>query len=85
MQVSDAVGVLITSKGEPLTPSDQVLASLALDLARRLDDPAADDRHAAGLAKELRTTVAQLSGGADVDAFAELAARLSAPVGDATH
>jgi hypothetical protein len=82
--VTDSVAALITSKPQPLSPDDQVRASLALDLARRIDAPDTEARFIAGLARELRATTDDMAGGADVDAFAEFVARLSAPVVDAT-
>lgn len=80
-----AVRELIASKPSPLSPEDAVRAAVAVDLATRVDSGEVDDRFIAGLCRELRATVGDLSGGADVDAFAELAARLSAPVVDAPN
>ena len=69
-------------KRPPTTESGQVMAELARNLADRLDGDC-EDRYAAGVAKELRTTVDALdSSGGTADAFDELAKRLSAKVGN---
>jgi hypothetical protein len=81
MSTTAAVRLLIESKGSPLSPADAVLAALALDLAERLDRGEVDDRAVAAVSRELRATVADLSGGDDVDDFAALASRLSSPLG----
>ena len=83
--VTASVAALITAKPHPLSPEDQVRASLAIDLARRIDAPDAEDRFVAGMARELRATIDDMAGGADVDAFAELAARLSPKVGNSKN
>ncbi|MGB0890644.1 MAG: hypothetical protein ACPGWS_10210 [Solirubrobacterales bacterium] len=68
----------------PSTDRAQVLADLARNLADRIDD-GCEDRYAAGVAKEFRTTVDALDSlGGTTDAFDELAKRLSAKVVDAT-
>lgn len=66
----------------PVTDRAKVLAEMARNLADRLDG-GVEDRYAAGVAKELRSTVDALdAAGGTADAFDELAKRLSAKVGD---
>ena len=61
----------------------EVLAGLALDLAKRIDD-GVEDRYLASVAKELRATVDALTTEASAsDAFERLERALSATVGNA--
>ena len=81
MSLRESVAELVKNAPPP-TDRARVLADLAEVLAGRLDD-GCDDRYAAGVAKELRSTVDALEAAGGVsDAFDELAQRLSATVGD---
>lgn len=63
-------------------PMGESLAQVALELARRLDDP--DERAPAAVAKELRATLIELAEGI-VDDADDFAAGLSAPSRDETE
>ena len=62
-------------------PMGEALAELAYELARKVDVGLDDDRALAGIAKELRSTLAELAR-LGVDGDDDLDAELSAPVRD---
>jgi hypothetical protein len=77
------VEVAVLADLQSLGVTDSALGQVALALARELD--AGAGMATAAVARELRATLAALSddvGEGDIDAIAELVARLSAPVGD---
>jgi hypothetical protein len=82
--LSEDVRLLVSSLPQPLTAAQRVEADLATHLAERIDGGEVEDRYIAAVVRELRVLVSGLhAGGAQVDAFAELARQLSAEVVDA--